>query len=278
MLHGSLEPVPYDQAIMADPVDFEWLEGSVLRPSRITAGSAALPTDPRRGFRATVLTPCPRCRGSGTVGTYTGSPDEWEEGWTCGDCGTLGVLAADTPIVDQPPGPEAAAALTRDPDGLLRAERLARTCVRHLALWDVPASDRIIWRVGGPLTEPMRATLPHPRTEIIRRLFFGHWNLKHGTHAGAFTDPGYRQTFINRAMWHAKLDHCWRLAAERSLIVPGSFNNVGIVDLSDRPGVIGHSMADLPNPFGPLVELWATGYAFADVTSDGIHLIAPEPT
>jgi hypothetical protein len=160
----------------------------------------------------------------------------------------------------------------------LRAERLARTCVRHLALWDVPAPDQIVWRVGGPLAEPMRATLPHPRAEIIRRLFFAHWKLKYSTHAGAYTDLGYRAMFINRAVWHAKLDQCWRLAAERSLTVPVSFQNVGLVDLSDRPGVIGRSMADLPNPFGPLVELWGTGYAFANVTSEAIHLIASEPT
>jgi hypothetical protein len=110
---------------VAAPVDFPWLESRVLRPSRATAGPAALPVDPRhRGFRATVLNPCPRCRGTGFVGGYSGDPDQWEEGWTCGRCGTLGTVAAGSPILDQPPGPETAAALTRDPDGLLHAIHL----------------------------------------------------------------------------------------------------------------------------------------------------------
>jgi hypothetical protein len=72
--------------------------------------------------------------------------------------------------------------------------------------------------------------------------------------------------FAARAAWHARLDRAWRLAADRGLVVPSSV---------DRPQAAGRSMADLPNPFAPLVEVWATGYAFADVTGDAIHLIAP---
>jgi hypothetical protein len=123
----------------------------------------------------------------------------------------------------------------------------------------------------------MKATLPHPRAEIIRKLLFLHWRLDYSDPAGEYPALGLRAMFVRRAFWHARLDQCWRLAAERSLVVPASFEFVGIVDLSDRPGVIGRSLAELPNPFAPLVKLWATGYAFADVVADAIHLIAPEP-
>jgi hypothetical protein len=249
---------------VSEPVDFSWLPDRVLRPAR--SDGPPLAADPRRLFRTSRLVPCPRCRGTGTVGGYTSDdPPEWEEGaWTCGNCGTYRSVPADTPIVDRPPVP---GPLSADPEGVLRAEAAARTGVERLIPWGVPATDRIVWRVGGPPAEPMRATMPHPRAEVLRRLFFHHWRSSLGTvphtHVPVLDLAGL---FARRAAWHARLDRAWRLAAGRGLVVPSSV---------DRPQAAGRSMADLPNPFAPIVEVWATGYAFADVTGDAIHLIAP---
>ncbi|MGI5233419.1 hypothetical protein [Actinoallomurus sp. CA-142502] len=69
----------------------------------------------------------------------------------------------------------ATAPFTVDPEGILRAEAAARTVVERLVPWDVPATDRVVWRVGGPLAKPMRATMPYPRAEVLRRLFFQEW-------------------------------------------------------------------------------------------------------
>jgi hypothetical protein len=139
---------------VSEPGDFSWLPDRVLRPAR--SGGPPLAADPRRLFRASSLVPCPRCHGTGTVGGYTSDdPPEWEEGaWTCGNCGTYRSVPADTPIVDRPPVPSL---LSADPKGVLSAEAAARTSVERLIPWGVPATDRIVWRVGGPPAEPMRA-------------------------------------------------------------------------------------------------------------------------
>lgn len=113
----------------------------------------------------------------------------------------------------------------------------------------------------------MRATMPHPRAEVLRRLFFQQWHSSLNTvrydHVPALDLIG---RFASRAAWHMKLNRAWCLAADRGLVVPPSV---------DRPQVAGRRMAELPNPFASLVEVWATGYAFADLTDDAIHLIAP---
>ncbi|GLY91322.1 hypothetical protein [Actinoallomurus iriomotensis] len=251
---------------MSELVDFSWLSGRVLRPAR--RGGPLLAADPRRRFRATQLVACPACRGTGAVGGYSSDPLEWEEqAWTCGDCGTYGAVAVDTPIVDRSPVPEP---FTADPEGILRAEAAARTVVERLVPWDVPATDRVVWRVGGPLAKPMRSTMPHPRAEVLRRLFFQEWRSSLGTvqhdHVPGW-DPASR--FAARAAWHVRLNRAWRLAADRALIVPST---VG------RPQVAGRSIAGLPDPFAPLIDVWALGYAFADITGDAIHLIAPPVT
>ncbi|MEV6073331.1 hypothetical protein AB0L82_42870, partial [Nocardia sp. NPDC052001] len=63
------------------------------------------------------------------------------------------------------------------------------------------------------------------------------------------------------------LSRAWCLLAEREFVVPSSI---------DCPQVVGHLLADLPNPFAALLEVWSTGYAFADIYNDAIHLIAAE--
>ncbi|MFC0041790.1 hypothetical protein [Actinomadura rayongensis] len=251
---------------MDEPVDVAWLVGRVLRPGR--SSGAPLADDPRRRFRATELVACRTCRGSGAVGGYTGDdPPEWEEeAWTCTDCGTYGRVPADTPLLDRPPVP---GPFEADPDGVRQAEEATRTAVRRLAPWGVPAVDRVVWRVGGPLLRPVKATLPHPRAEVLRRLLFREWSDELGRIPHHYVPlDGLTSLFATRAAWHARLDRAWRRAADRALTVPASV---------DRPDATGRSMADLPNPFAPLIGIWAAGYAFADATDDAIHLVAPEP-
>jgi hypothetical protein len=248
---------------VGEPVDFSWLSGRVLRPAR--RGGPSLAADPRRLFREMRLVSCPRCRGTGAVGAYTGDPSDWEEGaFTCGNCGTYRSVPVDTPIVERPPVP---GLLSADPEGVFSAEAAARTGVERLIPWGVPATDRIVWRVGGPPTAPMRATMPHPRAEVLRRLFFQEWRSSLGTvHYDHVPGLDLVSLFAARAAWHVRLNRVWCLAADRGLVVPSSV---------DHPQAAGRSMADLPNPFAPLIEVWAAGYAFADVRGDAIHLIAP---
>jgi hypothetical protein len=250
-----------------ESVDFDWLSGRILRPSRSAEPHGALrpADDPRRLFRPLALDLCPRCRGRGTVGGYD-SDDEWEDdAWICVDCGKYGSLAQDTPIVDWPPVPDL---LSLDPEGIVRAEEAARTSVARLAPWGVPRTERVVWRVGGPLHAPMRATMPHPHAEVLRRLLFQEWRA--AVSAAATTDYvlelDLAGRFAARAAWHLRLDRAWRRAAELDLVVPSS---------THRPEVAGRGMAGLANPFAPLLEVWAAGYAFADIAGDAIRLIAP---
>lgn len=248
---------------MTEPVEFAWLSSRILRPVR--GDGPPLAADRRRLFRETVLVQCPTCRGRGRVGDYDGDGD-WEDGaWTCAECATYGALAQGTPIVDRPPVPEL---LSADPEGVLRAEAAARTSVERLSPWGVPAADRVVWRVGGPLPAPMRATMPHQHAENLRRLLFQEWRAELGAAAPHEYVPGLDSVsrFADRAAWHLRLDRAWRRAGELGLTVPVS---------TGRPAVAGQSMAGLPNPFAPLVEIWAAGYAFADIVDGAIHLIAP---
>jgi hypothetical protein len=248
---------------VAEAVDFAWLSGRVLRPDR---SDGPLPAaDPRRLFRPLALDLCPRCQGRGTVGDFD-SDGEWEEdAWICGECGKYGSLAQDTPIVDWPPVPDL---LSFDPEGIVRAEEAARASVERLVPWGVPRTDRVVWRVGGPLHDPMRATMPHPRAEVLRRLLFQEWHAAVSAAAPFDYVPGLDLVgrFAARAAWHLRLDQAWRRAAELGLDVPAS---------AGRPEIVGRGMAELANPFAPLIEVWATGYAFADVAGDAIHLVAP---
>lgn len=245
-------------------VEFEWLSQRILRPQRVDDPSA-LPPDPRRRFRTTELVSCPECKGRGTVGGYD-SDMVWEEDcWTCGTCGTTGSVAAPTAITDQPPV-SVATVLAHDPDGVARAEAAARAAVAHLTAWGVPGTDRIVWRVGGPLPQPMRATMPHPQAGEIRQVFSDWRNLDHVRGPNVFR-PDQHDAFVKRAAWHLNLDTAWRCASEQGLVVPSS---VG------RPLVAGRSFTDLGNPFASIVQVWAAGYAFADIVDDAIHLIAPD--
>lgn len=252
---------------MGRPVDFEWLSERVMHPVQGDR-LIGLTADQRRRFRATELMRCPECDGLGEVDGGYDWEIEWEEaGWTCGTCGTTGSVAAQTPIIDWPQGP-VVEVLGADPEGVVRAEAAARTAVERLVSWGVPGTDRIVWRVGGPLSDPMRATMAHPQAEVLRRLFFIEWRVEIARIRGSgIGQRDQASAFMERAAWHLKLDLAWRVAAERGLIVPLS---VG------RASVAGRAIADLANPFASLVDVWSAGYAFADIVEDAIFLIAPE--
>lgn len=245
-------------------MEFEWLSQRVMRPKRADKPVVFTP-DPRRRFRTTELVACPRCNGRGTVGGYDMDMRWEDDAWTCGDCGTIGSIAAQTAITDQLPV-SVATVLGQDPEGVARAEAAARLAVEHLVGWGVPGTDRIVWRVGGPLPAPMRATMPHPHAEVIRQLFSDQRNLGRVRGPNVFR-PDQHDAFVKRAVWHLNLDTAWRRASEQDLTVPSTV---------DRPQVAGRSFAELGNPFAAIVEVWAAGYAFADIVDDAIHLIAPD--
>ncbi|MFB7718633.1 hypothetical protein [Nocardia sp. NPDC056100] len=243
----------------------------VMRPAR-AARPTALDGDPRRRFQVAELATCSRCKGRGTVGGYTSAEDDWEEdAFTCGECGTVGQILLDSPIVDSPPA-AAVIALTLDVEGVMRAEAAARTAIERLAVWGVPKTDRIVWRIGGPVNRPNRDTNPHPRAEVLVKLLRDQWTFSEWWALFGALGPGLlctdpRSLFLERAAWHLTLSRAWCLLAEREFVVPSSI---------DCPQAVGHLLADLPNPFAALLEVWSTGYAFADIHDDTIHLIAAE--
>lgn len=252
---------------MSGSAEFERLSAQVMRPARV-AGTGHLTADPRRRFRATQLVACPDCGGRGAVGGYDADM-EWEEDrWTCGTCGTVGSVAAPTPITERPER-SAQELFDADPEGIARAEFATRSALERLVAWGVPSTEQIVWRVGGPLADPMRATMPHPRAEVLRQLFFTQWATTLDR-VQVPRDMRWDQfsAFVNRAAWHLTLDRTWRAAAGRGLLVPSS---------AGPAQVVGQPIAELANPFAPLVDVWSTGYAFADIVDGAAVLIAPGP-
>ncbi|WP_433336392.1 hypothetical protein [Spirillospora sp. CA-294931] len=200
--------------------------------------------------------------------------NEWSEGWTCPDCACEGKVAEETPVVERLPSAEAA--LGSDPEGVLRAEAAARDCAEAMEPWGAgPVPEKVIWRVGGPLSQPMRAAMPHEAGSHIRKLLFHAWGYRGRSDYGPGLSESLRRPgmFLSRAFWHAQLDWLWRLAAGEGHVIPASYQYVGEHRPPER--VVGLTLGDLPNPFAPAVDLWATGYVLDKIEPAGIRLIAP---
>lgn len=146
----------------------------MLHPSRTEP--VPLPPDPHRSFLH--ATPCPRCKGSGRVGGYSGDPDEWEDNaWTCSDCRATGTGPDSRPS----PVPSAAhiCAITTAPSAP-EAEAHAWDLAFRLTPWGLPIPDRLIWRVPtSPVNafEPSLEGVPRSVTSQVSALLLNQWDL-----------------------------------------------------------------------------------------------------
>lgn len=182
-------------------------------------------------------------------------------------------------LCDVPPTVIAACSLACDITGVSTAERVAREAVRRLAEWGAPQPTRVCWRIVDPEeweTQPgdyrhMPAALavgaayvPTPTTErsIMRARTYD------------FGTPAWRAAFT----WECAA--LWRLVSKGNrTIAPSTSLALGAITDGGYPAIPlelrSKRFADVPNPFEPLLSLWAAGYALDAITSNVIVLAAP---
>lgn len=182
-------------------------------------------------------------------------------------------------LCDAPPTVIAACSLACDIPGVTTAERVAREAVRRLAAWGAPQPSRVCWRIVDPEdweTQPgdfrhMPAAMavgdayvPTPTTErtIMRARLYD------------FGTPAWRAAFT----WECAA--LWRLVSKGNRVIAASTSLApDSIAASGYPGIPSElrakRFADVPNPFEPLLSLWAAGYALDAITEHTIVLAAP---
>lgn len=209
-----------------------------------------------------------------------------------------------------PPTVAACLALASDPDGAEAAETLASVVAERLAPWDLdfkrPPRERLdrvlrqfagvrlprrvlhprfLWRCVSPrawTTCNDYAVRPH---EAAHLALGGAAFLKPGdrldaSHWGPSCLPTSLKDRVGSGVARLVEDHIagartWNTAAERDSVVPPDSAALRSVLLAFPPALVGRRFAELPDPFEPLLALWATGYALEAIDEHTLVLIAP---
>ncbi len=182
---------------------------------------------------------------------------------------------------DAQPGFLEAVIVAADPRGIMAAEALARQVVAALAPWGAPAPTRVVWR----FTEIDATQRPRSHESFPG----GQWASFCATHAlggrRGFTaeQERLRASIVgdDRAdalRWEgaAVVDFVhWRrwVAASQLALRVTAPEYVAETNPSVR-ALLGRPFAELPDPFGPLVDLWWRGYGLEAIGQDTVALLA----
>lgn len=149
----------------------------------------------------------------------------------------------------------ACVALASDPVGITQAEALAREAVARLAPWGAPQPHRVVWRVGA--WDAQRSWLHQgPDQERIPD-----WRI-------ALSTTSRGREFVETFRKHARA----LIAKPYVLDTVLTDNDQAIAwmlthhDLYER---------ESPNPWQPLCELFALGYALDAIRDDAVTLVCP---
>jgi hypothetical protein len=145
---------------------------------------------------------------------------------------------------------DAAIALAADVDGVAAAESAIGSLRAALARWGTPFGAQVRWRLrpqdsehtSALFAEPLRAAREAARPAVLERAT----RLRDDVHLAALTRFPERPLLAQDLAHAAFVDLVWRA-----------------------------SLAELPNPVGPLGELWKTGYTLATIDASGVTLEIP---
>jgi hypothetical protein len=245
--------------------DYRELREHLLAPMR-TGKPVDLTDDPDRRFRRPVK--CDECGGTGEiVAVFDGY-----EAFGCPSCESTGTPPA-APADPEPA--EAHRAALGDCPAFALAEQHAHDAAARLAPWGITPPTRVVWRVGhvrsATVGSPFRDLFPNSST--LNALFgplHARWSREL---AGCDRDLGLGDwgTDPDRELGEvrtvAQRHLRWETAAAAGLRFP-----------ADMPAAVAdRAVADLPNPYGPVLDVWRTGFALETVTRDEIRLYAPRP-
>jgi hypothetical protein len=182
-------------------------------------------------------------------------------------------------LCDVPPTVVAACALACDTSGVSTAERVAREAVRRLAAWGAPQPTRVCWRIVTPdAWETQPGDWRHmPAAMAVGAAFVPTPTLEKNIMRARFYDfgtPRWRAAFT----WESAA--LWRVVSLGNAVIATARSEV-----RDRleqggypsipPELAKQRFSAVPNPFEPLLSLWASGYALDAITPSLIVLAAP---
>lgn len=209
-----------------------------------------------------------------------------------------------------PPTVAACLALASDPEGAAAAEALAGVVAERLALWPITLArlprkrlDRALKRFAG-VRLPRRTLEPRflwrcvsPRAwEVSRDSALRPHEAAHLASGGArfieigdsFDAPRWGPACLPTSLRdrvgsdvtrlvedQVAGARAWKAAVAEDRVVPPDSAALRSVLLPFPPALVGRRFAELPDPFAPLLALWATGYALESIEDRTLVLIAP---
>ncbi len=150
------------------------------------------------------------------------------------------------------------------------AEALVRECAAHLRSWGVAIGDAIAW-----VAQPAMHTDMRPVGKLVVDLV----STAHRGNDGLYA--------LYRAV--QPYGEATRRAAERNVFIDGTredwltdaeFRSAAALELrvpASAPRFAGQKIGELPNPFAPLLAIWATGYLVQSLDEHGATLVAITP-
>jgi hypothetical protein len=172
-----------------------------------------------------------------------------------------------------PPGVRFAVTLASDPQGIATAEVLAREVAARLAPWGLASPARVVWRVMRDPRAP-REVWPASLSNAMR-LLPDHPTVRTALEAlsrGTSRRPGHDwPDALYDARTVVRAAATWSALAARGDRAPAWPSDALSPD--PRPDDLeGRPFATLPDPFEPLLILWASGYLLAQITGDTLLL------
>lgn len=168
---------------------------------------------------------------------------------------------------------EACVALASDPKGVAAAEMHAREFAARMTLCGGGAEPCVRWRVGGLTKHDLVAWPAREPTGALHQELLG-------VHEGADTTEWDTEAAwvlhrdVPRQRWPDSLD-CADPAAFGRFTREISASELWLSAALNGYVLAGRPVAGLPDPFVPLFEIWALGYAVDVLFSEAVVLVAP---
>lgn len=205
----------------------------------------AMVDDPARRFGKMV-----RCRHC-TAWRWLGRPVHASRWPWCKRCFGWAEAVEPASLRAHPPNVLACAAFAADPEGVAKAEALAREMVARRVPWGAPPTDVVVWHAIAPERYRGSTVQPDALRKVLSRGGVAHDEYRAlGGRVGEVLGGGNVQIYVSAC----GVDHTRWCAAVAE----------------ERPEV-----AARLDPFEPERALWATGYGLVGARAEGVVLALP---
>lgn len=177
-----------------------------------------------------------------------------------------------------PPTVAACVALACDPAGMATVEALALAVAARLAACGAGSASRVQWRVGALTDHDLLARPPREPTGALHSMLLGVHESADTTVWGEGEPAWVIHPDVPRRVWPEYRDFKDRVAFGRldrehsaaDLWRSAALNGYRLDDVA-RP------IAELDDPFAPLLAIWDHGYALDAIIDDTAVLVTSDP-